>query len=197
MSKKKGDNEKHPYMYIVQPDISPPTANMQKYFRLKVDEEQPEGQENNDGFVLDEIQIIESEIIDAGNETAVEEVQDVDSAVADMEVVEVSTGIEDVSEENHEAKNSVDEEQRELSNKRAKVQKFSEMTKEELLNYLVKLPLAVPKPTCQIVIGGEELIGQVLKKKENFYVIKFIWENNSKTLNVPYDEIEDISVEYL
>ena len=89
MSKKSEENQKKPYMYIVQPDISPPDPNMQSQFRSIIDEDDIKVVEVEEGSIVDEIRIISSESIDQTEEKVIEEHVSQDDGL----VVELSTAV--------------------------------------------------------------------------------------------------------
>ncbi|MGM9923942.1 MAG: hypothetical protein ACI35R_06840, partial [Bacillus sp. (in: firmicutes)] len=73
--------------------------------------------------------------------------------------------------------------------------KLSMMTKEEILTFLVRMPSAVPKPVCTIGINGNEVMGQVQKKKDDLYYLKIGYGNKTEIITVAMDAIDYIQVE--
>ncbi|MEH6945158.1 hypothetical protein V7014_25630, partial [Bacillus sp. JJ722] len=61
MAKEQNNKTKHPFMYIVQPDISIPQSDMQEQFRTKIDSDEPKLEEVPLSEVSDEIRIISRE----------------------------------------------------------------------------------------------------------------------------------------
>jgi len=193
MSKKREDNQKKPpYMYIIQPDISPPDPNMQSQFRAIIGEDEVKVVEVEEGVVIDEIRIISKESLNDGGETLKQEDYD-ENQNSDI-VVEMSTAVIanaiDGSEED--VPKNIKEEK-----VRNKKKSFSEMTKEEIVYFLAKMPAAVPKPVCIITIDGQEFRGQVEKQKGESFLLKLDLNGQSELLQVSMEEIEAIEVENL
>ena len=170
MSKKSEDKQKKPYMYIVQPEISPPDPNMQSQYRAIVGEDDIKVVEMEKEDVVNEIRIISSE------EVAADAV-----GVEDELVVEMSTAV--VSNEAVEEK--------------PKKKTFSEMTKEEIVLFLARMPSVVPKPVCMFTIDGEKIRGQVEKQKGDMFLVRLQLPEGSELLQVRMEDIEDIEVENL
>jgi hypothetical protein len=177
MSREKDEKKKTPFMYIIQPSISPPQQNMQSEYRSK--------RKSKEVVEIDD----ERNAIISQTEHAYEE------SFSEMEVVEVSTSIEQNAEKELDMENSVarelilDEETIEKNNKK---KKFSEMSKEELVNFLARIPLVVPKPICEMVINGNIVKGSIEKKKGDLYIVKAGF--GQKTIECKLEEIESIRV---
>lgn len=169
MSKKSEENEKKPYMYIVQPDISPPDPNMQSQYRAIVGEDDIKVVEVEEGEAVSEIRILSSE-----------EVEDETENDDDL-VVEMSTAV--VSEE--------------VVEKKPKKKSFSEMTKEEIMLFLAKMPSVVPRPVCMFTISGEKVRGQVEKQKGDMFLLRLQLPDGSELLQAKMEDIEHIEVENL
>lgn len=193
VSKNNDKNQKQPYMYIVQPDISAPVSNMQSQYRSAVDQKGLEVIEVDDdaSVVSEDIRVVSTEDLNKQDTVQVENI--VERSEDAQEVVEVSTSVD--TEIKQEDKNKKSQAKKRV--KHRKKQKFSDMTKEELTNFLARMPAAVPKPTCNISIRGEELTGQVQKKKGDIYFIKLIYEDSSEIIGVKLEEIDHIAVENL
>ncbi|MGN1401539.1 MAG: CotO family spore coat protein [Bacillus sp. (in: firmicutes)] len=179
MSKEKEGSQKLPYMYIVQPEISPPEASMQSQFRSVVEEKEVEiidAEEESDEVLSDEIKVISSE--------SVEQQDAVYSGNTESDkVVEVSTGVDTGKKPKP---------RRKPSSKKSK--KFSDMPKTELLAYLARIPGAVPKPMCLLTVQGDEVMGQVQKKKGDTYIVKISLGDRSKMVSLAEGEIDHIEV---
>lgn len=200
MSKNSDDSKKQPYMYIVQPEISPPPSNMQSHFRSAIDQKELEIIEVDEGTseeISKDIHIVSSEKINqANNEVILED----DPGVSTMdqenieEVVEVSTGVEVEAELEL---NSKMKKQAKRKLKQSKKKNFSDMTKEELVAFLAKIPMAVPKPTCSISIRGQRVTGQIHRKKGDNYFVKILSDEVSETVSIKIEDIDFIEVENL
>ncbi len=179
MSGEKGKKPSKPFMYIVQPEISPPLSDMQSQYRMPL---KPEDEEISEGNApSEEIKVVSTE--------KVTDVSEADQTHA--ETIEVSTGVD--PGEGKKKPNSSKKEQKRAN----KMRRFSEMSKEELIPYLAGMPSAVPKPTCSMIIQGEKFTGQVQKKKGDFYIINITQDGGNNQLSVRLDDIEAISVQYL
>ncbi|MFS0782845.1 CotO family spore coat protein [Bacillus sp. 1P06AnD] len=189
----KESEHKHPYMYIVQPEIEPPDANMQSQYRSAVKPGEAEVVDVDDASSDHEIMQVQDEVRVVSTENVKENEKD---DVESEEVIEISTGIQDVSDKakRNDAKDNKRRMNKERAIKKQKKQRFSEMSKEDLLNYLAYMPGAVPRPICNIMIDGEDLIGQVLRKRNNVYMIKLFFEDREETIAIKEEEIEAIQV---
>ncbi|WP_153124971.1 CotO family spore coat protein [Peribacillus tepidiphilus] len=190
MSREKDEKKKTPFMYIIQPSISPPQQNMQSEYRSKrkskevveIDDESNAQRKPHASNGMEVTNISQTE-------HAYEE------SFSEMEVVEVSTSIEQNAEKELDMENSVarelilDEETIEKNNKK---KKFSEMSKEELMNFLARIPLVVPKPICEMVINGTAIQGSIEKKKGDLYLIKTGF--GQKQVECKLEDIESIKV---
>ncbi|MBD3110163.1 hypothetical protein IEO70_17665 [Bacillus sp. AGMB 02131] len=170
MSKKSEENEKKPYMYIVQPEISPPDPNMQSQYRSIVGEDDIKVVEVEEGEAVSEIRILSSEEVEADAENNDDEM-----------VVEMSTAV--VSEE--------------VIKEKPKKKSFSEMTKEEIMMFLAKMPSVVPRPVCMFTISGEKVRGQVEKQKGDMFLLRLQLPDGSELLQAKMEDIEHIEVENL
>lgn len=181
MSKKSEDKQKKPYMYIVQPEISPPDPNMQSQFRSVVGEDDIKVVEVEDGAAVDEIRIISSESLDETEETMV-------ASQNDELVVEMATAV--VVKETEEESVPIKETKR-------KKKSFLEMSKEEIVHFLAKMPAAVPRPVCTITIDGEKFRGQFEKQKGELFLIRIQLEEGSELIRVRMEDIGGVEVENL
>ena len=179
MSGEKGKKPSKPFMYIVQPEISPPLSDMQSQYRMPL---KPEDEEiSDDNAPSEEIRVVHTE-----------KVTDISEADQDTaETIEVSTGVD--QGEGKKNRNPSKKEQKKTN----KMRRFSEMPKEELVPYLAGMPPAVPKPVCSIIIQGEEFTGQIQKKKGDLYIVNIIQDGENHQISVRLDDIEAVSVQYL
>ena len=187
---KKSDEEKarQPYMYIVQPEISPPASHMQSQYRTVV--EQEEAAETIDGDEKespneDEIRVVSAEAVRTA-EAPLDQNGEGDS------VVEVSTGVTDGTEGQEASKRKVIRKPRQQKKK-----KFSEMTRDELLHFLARMPAAVPKPVCTIYIGGEPFTAQIVKKKGENYILNVHLDEGNQTISIKGSDIGEVIVDNL
>ena len=184
MSKKNEENEKKPYMYIVQPEISPPDPNMQSQFRSIVGEADIKVVEVEEEEIVDEIRIISSESINETDKTVIEK----DASQNEELIVEMATAVV-VSE--------TEEDSVQIKEKKRKKKSFSEMSKEEIVHFLAKMPAAVPRPVCIITIDGEKFRGQFEKQKGELFLIRIQLEEGSELIRVRMEDIEGVEVENL
>lgn len=184
MSKKSEDKQKKPYMYIVQPEISPPDPNMQSQFRSIIGEDDIKVVEVEEGAVVDEIRIISSESLDEADETMIED----DVSQNDEVVVEMATAV---------VVNETEEESVPIEETNRKKKSFSEMSKEEIVHFLARMPAAVPRPVCIITIDGEQFRGQIEKQKGELFLLKIHLHEGSELLQVRMEDIESVEVENL
>ncbi|WP_019240530.1 MULTISPECIES: CotO family spore coat protein [Bacillus] len=193
MSKEKDQDQKQPYMYIVQPEISPPESNMQDQYRAVI-EETEHTEKSDEGLhqnSTDEIVIVSSEKVKTTPFASEISIYDEQQSMEDSkEVVEVSTGVQ-LDQKDEKGK------KRPPRRKTNKKQKFNEMSKEELVTYLARMPAAVPKPTCFMVIKGKRVRGQVQRKRGEDFFVKVLVGDRDDTMIVKMDDIEEIKVENL
>ena len=184
---KKSDEGKarQPYMYIVQPEISPPNANMQSQYRTVV--EQEEAAEMIDG--VEKQQANEDEIRVLSTETVRPKGTPGEQSGEGDGVVEVSTGV--TNGEDGKKRKEI------RKPKQQKKKKFSEMNRDELLHFLARMPAAVPKPTCTLYIGGEEITARIVKKKGDKFILDVLLQDGRKTIAVKNSDIDGISVDNL
>jgi len=190
MSKKSEDNQKKPYMYIVQPDISPPDPNMQSKFRSIISEDDIKVVEVEEGSIVDEIRIISSESIDETEESQIEDHVSQDDGL----VVEMATAVT-VNEVDKVGGNA--QLVKDTDRKKTKKKSFSEMTKEELVLFLARMPAAVPRPMCIITLDGEKFRGQFEKQKGEFFLVRIEVQEGSELIQVKLEDIEEVEVENL
>ncbi len=190
MSKKSEDNPKKPYMYIVQPDISPPDPDMQSQFRSIIGEDDIKVVEVEESSVVEEIRIISSESVDEIEEKLTEVPISQDEGL----VVEMSTAVT-VNEDEKVGENA--KKVKDIVRKKNKKKSFSEMTKEELIHFLARMPAAVPKPMCIITIEGEKFRGQFEKQKGEYFLLRLEAQEGSELIQVRLEDIEAVEVENL
>ncbi|WP_050614347.1 CotO family spore coat protein [Bacillus testis] len=189
MGKKEDQQHQHPYMYIVQPEIEAPDANMQSHYKSKVSSsEEGEVVAIDDASAEDEKPAAEEEV----RVVRVISAKEQEEQSEEDQMVEMSTGVDSELADDH-------SQQRKLSKnariaKKKKKQRFSQMSKEDLLDYLAKMPSAVPRPVCHITIDREHLVGQVLRKRDQLYMIKLLIGDREKTIAARLEDIDEIEV---
>ncbi|MGM9927296.1 MAG: CotO family spore coat protein [Bacillus sp. (in: firmicutes)] len=203
MRKKDDKAQKQPYMYIVQPNISPAHPNMQSQYQSIIEQESQVLMAEK--VLQEEIRVISSEkVSELEQVNGAEEVDEIKQAIKEKvsrkaqvgrgEVVEISTSVQ-MEEIDEEEQRSINQRMKKQQLRPKQLKDFSKMSKEELLLFLVRIPASTPKPVCRIRIHGEEVIGQVHKKKGSLYTIKVIVNDHKEQILVTIDQIEAIGVE--
>ncbi len=168
-------------MYIVQPDISPPEQNMQDVYRISKHEpevvEIDDGNPENESFNLEkaEVKVVRQIHVDTEENVIVELGTSVATETVQSKETEVEVKLSD-----------------DTIMKGEERKKFSEMTKEELINFLARIPLVVPKPTCDMKIKGKMVRGHIDKKKGDTYYVRIGF--SQKPLECKLEDFESIVV---
>ncbi|WP_108670022.1 CotO family spore coat protein [Peribacillus acanthi] len=181
MSRNSDDKKAKPFMYIVQPDIAPPEQNMQDIYRISKHE--PEVVEIDDANPENELH--------NGEKAKVKVVRKIQVDAEENVVVELGTSVATKTEQsvNDEIEVKPSDESVMKGQER---KKFSEMTKEELINFLARIPLVVPKPTCDMKIKGKMVRGHIEKRKGDLYYVRTGF--GQKPLECKLEDFESIVV---
>lgn len=147
--------------------------------------------------VIEDTDIKEMEVKEPEQELLGEDVSHDESILQthDEVIVEMNTS---VNVENSQKKAKMNKDTVNDSSKKVKKvikKKYSDMTKEELIVHLAKIPPAVPKPLCNMIINGRKVSGEIQRRKGDMYFLKTNKTRKNEVIAFKMDEVEHIEVD--
>ncbi|WP_035322337.1 CotO family spore coat protein [Peribacillus kribbensis] len=227
MSEKKDIREQKPFMYIVQPKLTPPKTAVQSEIRIKkthhdeiieIEELPGSPRAASEQVMQKEKEAIKGEIVQSVQDLVPAEgipseekaANGEDDDIPEINIISITKeeGLET------EAGGEVPEEAEEIqfkiihsnegfqteeegtgepkTQRRKKIQKkFTEMTTNELLEYLIRIPRIVPKPFCEMKVNDRIIRGQIEKSKDDIIYIRPAYGTN--LISARKEEIEYIT----
>ncbi|WP_409291839.1 CotO family spore coat protein [Peribacillus sp. SCS-37] len=215
MTEKKDVREQKPFMYIVQPKLAAPKTTVQSEIRVKKThhdevieiEDLPEPKSSAERVPLIDVEEGGEEKAAAEMSHEVQELEEIPPVNEITEINVISIARENDQEEDHiqegdEAAQGfavvhtsgpeTPEETGSRREPRRKIQKkFTDMSSDELLEYLIRIPRIVPKPLCEMSVNGRIIRGQIEKKKGDTIYIRPSYGTN--LISATKEEIEYIT----
>lgn len=203
------NQSRDPLLYILQPDISYPKADMQQTYvtkkklmeeeKSKLDIEETKKNDRDKENSLDTIEKTEVENQDTKNLSDEEGNQKKNNRKGqkgkkeDLHSEEVQKVINEYQQDNKEVEKSsspfTTKKQQAYSLRRVK--SFKEMDTEERLNYLIHFPKQLPPVPCVFVTKTTSVRGFLLKKTDEIIEIK---QFNDKVMEISMDDLMEVKM---